>query len=33
MYPNYKYPRPANLLSREDVANVNALYSKYKEKR
>lgn len=33
MYPNYKYPRPANLLSREDVANVNALYSKYKEKK
>ncbi|XP_075905857.1 matrix metalloproteinase-20 [Nelusetta ayraudi] len=27
MYPNYKYPRPANLLSREDVANVNALYN------
>lgn len=33
MYPNYRSPRPANLLSREDVANVNALYSKYKEKR
>lgn len=32
MYPNYKYPRAANLLSREDVANVNALYSKYKKK-
>lgn len=32
MYPNYKYPRPANPLSREDVDNVNALYSKYQEK-
>nr|WKW83402.1 mmp20 [Pampus argenteus] len=28
MYPNYKYSRPANLLSREDVVNINALYSK-----
>ncbi|XP_042270399.1 uncharacterized protein LOC121898933 [Thunnus maccoyii] len=27
MYPNYKSSRPANLLSREDIANINALYS------
>uniref|UniRef100_UPI003AAD47D6 matrix metalloproteinase-20-like n=1 Tax=Centroberyx gerrardi TaxID=166262 RepID=UPI003AAD47D6 len=26
MYPTYKSPRPVNLLSREDVANINALY-------
>lgn len=32
MYPNYKYPRAANLLSGEDLAKVNALYSKYKKK-
>lgn len=29
MYPTYKSSRPANLLSREDVANINTLYSKY----
>uniref|UniRef100_A0A3Q2ZZB8 Matrix metallopeptidase 20b (enamelysin) n=1 Tax=Kryptolebias marmoratus TaxID=37003 RepID=A0A3Q2ZZB8_KRYMA len=28
MYPTYKMSRPSNLLSREDVANINALYSK-----
>uniref|UniRef100_A0A8C2ZJI2 Matrix metallopeptidase 20b (enamelysin) n=1 Tax=Cyclopterus lumpus TaxID=8103 RepID=A0A8C2ZJI2_CYCLU len=28
MYPTYKPSRSANLLSREDVANINALYSK-----
>lgn len=28
MYPNYRPSRPANLLSPEDVANINALYSK-----
>uniref|UniRef100_A0A3B4UII6 Matrix metallopeptidase 20b (enamelysin) n=1 Tax=Seriola dumerili TaxID=41447 RepID=A0A3B4UII6_SERDU len=28
MYPTYRSSRPANLLSREDVANINALYSK-----
>ncbi|XP_072248964.1 matrix metalloproteinase-20 [Leuresthes tenuis] len=27
MYPTYKTSHPANLLSREDVANINALYS------
>ncbi|KAM8768733.1 matrix metalloproteinase-20 [Acanthopagrus schlegelii] len=27
MYPTYKSSRPANILSREDVANINALYS------
>ncbi|XP_017275512.1 matrilysin [Kryptolebias marmoratus] len=27
MYPTYKMSRPSNLLSREDVANINALYS------
>ncbi|CAL9684288.1 unnamed protein product [Knipowitschia caucasica] len=27
MYPNYRPSRPANLLSMEDVANINALYS------
>ncbi|KAM9318642.1 stromelysin-1-like [Pholidichthys leucotaenia] len=26
MYPNYRASRPASLLSREDVANINALY-------
>lgn len=29
MYPTYKSSRPANILSREDVANINALYSKF----
>lgn len=28
MYPTYKSSRSANLLSREDVANIRALYSK-----
>uniref|UniRef100_A0A3Q1JGU0 Peptidase metallopeptidase domain-containing protein n=1 Tax=Anabas testudineus TaxID=64144 RepID=A0A3Q1JGU0_ANATE len=28
MYPTYKSSRSANLLSREDVANINTLYSK-----
>ncbi|XP_036973551.1 matrix metalloproteinase-20 [Acanthopagrus latus] len=28
MYPTYKSSRPANILSREDVANINALYSR-----
>uniref|UniRef100_A0A673BQ27 Matrix metallopeptidase 20b (enamelysin) n=1 Tax=Sphaeramia orbicularis TaxID=375764 RepID=A0A673BQ27_9TELE len=28
MYPTYKSSRSGNLLSREDVANINALYSK-----
>ena len=28
MYPTYKTSRPDNLLSIEDVANINALYSK-----
>lgn len=28
MYPNYRFRRAADLLSREDVANINALYSK-----
>ncbi|XP_047451209.1 matrix metalloproteinase-20 [Mugil cephalus] len=27
MYPTYKSPHPTNLLSLEDVANINALYS------
>ncbi|XP_028275005.1 matrix metalloproteinase-20 [Parambassis ranga] len=27
MYPTYRSLRPANLLSREDVANINALYN------
>lgn len=27
MYPTYASFRPANLLSREDIANINALYS------
>ncbi|KAF7657401.1 hypothetical protein LDENG_00027870 [Lucifuga dentata] len=26
MYPTYSRPRSANLLSREDIANINALY-------
>ncbi|XP_029963521.1 matrix metalloproteinase-20 [Salarias fasciatus] len=29
MFPNYRTNRPANLLSREDIANIRALYSKY----
>uniref|UniRef100_A0A3P8U8Y2 Matrix metallopeptidase 20b (enamelysin) n=1 Tax=Amphiprion percula TaxID=161767 RepID=A0A3P8U8Y2_AMPPE len=29
MYPTYTSLHPANLLSREDVANINALYSKH----
>ncbi|XP_053278552.1 matrix metalloproteinase-20 [Pleuronectes platessa] len=28
MYPTYKSSHPANLLSREDVANINTLYSR-----
>lgn len=28
MYPTYRSSRPASLLSREDIANINALYSK-----
>lgn len=28
MYPTYKSSRQVNLLSREDIANINALYSK-----
>lgn len=27
MYPNYRGSRPTNLLSSEDIANINALYS------
>uniref|UniRef100_A0A3Q1G7M9 Matrix metallopeptidase 20b (enamelysin) n=1 Tax=Acanthochromis polyacanthus TaxID=80966 RepID=A0A3Q1G7M9_9TELE len=29
MYPTYTSLHPANLLSREDVVNINALYSKH----
>ena len=29
MYPTYRASHPANLLSREDIANINALYSKF----
>uniref|UniRef100_A0A8C6T3L9 Matrix metallopeptidase 20b (enamelysin) n=1 Tax=Neogobius melanostomus TaxID=47308 RepID=A0A8C6T3L9_9GOBI len=29
MYPNYRRSRPANLLSREDITNINTLYSTF----
>uniref|UniRef100_A0A3Q3KW76 Peptidase metallopeptidase domain-containing protein n=1 Tax=Mastacembelus armatus TaxID=205130 RepID=A0A3Q3KW76_9TELE len=33
MYPTYKSSHPTNLLSSEDVANINALYSKLSSQR
>ncbi|XP_074535911.1 matrix metalloproteinase-20 [Halichoeres trimaculatus] len=32
MYPTYKSPRPANILSSEDVANINALYGPVRDR-